>query len=294
VLIAATLAGLLLGFGIALMTDSLGGKIRSEDDLSSRTHVPVLARVPRLTPWLVREYFGRRTNLPPAAWEAYRTLRTNLLRSAAPGEPPVILVTSAMPGEGKTFTAINLAITLAAQNSRVLLVDGDFRRPMIASFFGVAPPRDGFRATFIEHNYRKVLRDAPGYKNLQLMLPTLRNLGQIDELDSERVAKTFDQFRTLADVVVVDSAPADVSDPLILASAADMILIAVRVGYTRRERLESLQEALSQHVVSATGIVMTVRESAKEAVHGSTMPVALDFNRASSRIRRQSASARKS
>lgn len=275
VILATALAGLLLGFGIALLSDSLGGKIRGEDELLSRTRIPILARVPRLTPWLVREYFGRRTALPPAAWESYRTLRTNLLRSVAPGETPVILVTSAMPGEGKTFTAINLAITLAAQNSRVLLVDGDFRRPMVASFFGVAPLRDGFTSTFIAPNFRKVIRDAPGYKNLQLMLPTLRDLSQIDELDSERVAHTFDSLRGMADVVVVDSAPADVSDPLILASAADMILIAVRIGYTRRERFDALQEALAQHVIPATGLVVTVRESAKEAVHGSTMPVPL-------------------
>ncbi len=277
VIIATALAGLLLGFGIALLTDSLGGKIRGENDLLTRARVPILARVPRLSPWLVREYFGRRTNLPPAAWEAYRTLRTNLLRSTVPGETPVILVTSAMPGEGKTFTAINLAITFAAQNSRVLLVDGDFRRPMIASFFGVAPPRDGFRSTFIEPNFRRVIRNAPGYANLRLVLPTLRDLGQIDELDSERVAQTFDALRSQADVIVVDSAPADVSDPLILAAAADMLLVAVRIGYTRRERLESLQESLSQHVVSATGLVVTMRDTAKDAVHGSTMPVALEF-----------------
>ncbi len=287
VVLATALAGLLLGFGIALLADSLGGKIRSENDLLTRARIPILARVPRLTPWLVREYFGRRTNLPPAAWESYRTLRTNLLRSTVPGETPVILVTSAMPGEGKTFTAINLAITLAAQNSRVLLVDGDFRRPMIASFFGVAPPRDGFRSTFIERNFRKVTRDAPGYANLRLVLPTLRDLTQIDELDPERVAHTFDALRDQADVVVVDSAPADVSDPLILAAAADMILIAVRIGYTRRERFDSLQESLSQHVVSATGLIVTVRETAKEAVHGSTMPVALEFKKPSTPAARQ-------
>ena len=158
---------------------------------------------------------------------------------------------------------------------------------MIASFFGVAPPRDGFRSTFIERNFRKVTRDAPGYANLRLVLPTLKDLGQIDELDPERVAQTFDALRDQADVVVVDSAPADVSDPLILASAADMILIAVRVGYTRRERFDSLQESLAQHVVSATGLVVTTRESAKEAVHGSTMPVALEFKPPSTSAARQ-------
>jgi hypothetical protein len=66
-----------------------------------------------------------------------------------------------------------------------------------------------------------------------------------------------------------------------------MILIAVRIGYTRRERFDSLQESLAQHVVSATGLVVTVRESAKEAVHGSTMPVALEFKKPSTTAARQ-------
>ena len=218
VILATALAGLLLGFGIALLADSLGGKIRGENDLATRARIPILARVPRLTPWLVREYFGRRTQsaacslgvVPHAANEPAPVDGSR--RDA--GDPRHQL---RCPGEGKTFTAINLAITLAAQNSRVLLVDGDFRRPMIASFFGVAPPRDGFRSTFIERNFRKVTRDAPGYANLRLVLPTLKDLSQIDELDPERVAQTFDALRDQADVVVVDSAPADVSDPLILA-----------------------------------------------------------------------------
>jgi capsular polysaccharide biosynthesis protein len=132
VVIATALAGLLLGFGAALFIDSVGGKLRREDDLLVRDRLPVLARVPRMSDATLRAYFGGRANLPPSAWEAYRTLRTNILRSPHTTETPVVLVTSAMTGEGKTLTAVNLAVTLAAQNMQVLLVDGDFRRPMIA------------------------------------------------------------------------------------------------------------------------------------------------------------------
>jgi Mrp family chromosome partitioning ATPase len=260
--------------------------------LLQRSRLPILGRIPRLNPWLVREYYAGSQNLPPSAWEAYRTLRTNIVRAASPnGGAPVILVTSAMPGDGKTFTAINLAVTLAAQHSRVILVDADFRRPMVANFFGVASPRDGFTATFMRRDVRAATREAPGHPNLRLVLPTLRNLAQIDELDGDRVIELFEWLRTQADFIVVDSAPADVSDPLVLGTAADMILLSVRVGYTRRARFDALHEALAQHGLLATGLVVTGRETAKATVHGSTTPVPLEFTaRASAR---RDASARK-
>ena len=170
VYLASAIAGVLLGFAIALLADSFGGKIRREDDLLLRDRLPVLARIPKLPQGTVTEYLGGRANLPATAWEAYRTLRANLLRSAHDGDSPVILVTSASAGDGKTLTALNLAMTLAAQDMRVVLVDGDFRRPMLGSIFGVAAPRDGFASAFIRGNVRAAMVDAPGYSNLRLML----------------------------------------------------------------------------------------------------------------------------
>jgi tyrosine-protein kinase len=277
IVIATALAGLLLGFGLALLAYTLGGVIRNESELLARSRAPILGRIPRLSTSLVRGYFAGSRNLPPMAWEAYRSLRTNILRAAVPGDPPVILVTSAMPGEGKTFTAVNLAVTLAAQHSRVVLIDCDFRRPMIANVFGVAAPRDGFAAMFMEGEPGKAMRDAPGHQNLKLALPTLTDLAQVDELDTARASKAFNWLRRNADVIVVDSAPTDVSDPLILASAADMVLVSVQIGQTRRSRYEALQEAFSQYGVPTTGLVVTSRENAKEVMYGSTMPVPLEF-----------------
>ena len=93
VILATGLAGLLLGFGVALLLRLPRGEDSRRGGASLRTRVPVLARVPRLTPWLAREVLRPAPNLPPASWESYRTLRTNLLRSMVPGETPVILVT---------------------------------------------------------------------------------------------------------------------------------------------------------------------------------------------------------
>ena len=278
VYLASAIAGLLLGFALALLADSFGGKIRREDDLLLRDRLPVLARVPKLSQTTVTEYLGGRANLPAGAWEAYRTLRTNILRSSHADHAPVILVTSAGAGDGKTLTALNLAVTLATQDMRVVLVDGDFRRPMVGSIFGVAAPRDGFAKAFIRGNVRAAMVDAPGHANLKLMLPTLHDMTQIDQLDTERVAQVYDMLRGVADVIVVDSAPAaEVSDALLLASAADITLIAVRVGYTRRDRFDTLRDALAQYGVTPSGLVVTVRSAPADVVHGSTMPVAVDL-----------------
>jgi Mrp family chromosome partitioning ATPase/capsular polysaccharide biosynthesis protein len=278
VYLASAIAGLLLGFAIALLADSFGGKIRREDDLLLRDRLPVLARVPKLSQATVTEYLGGRANLPAVAWESYRTLRANILRTVQDGRSPVVLVTSAGAGDGKTLTALNLAVTLAAQDMRVVLVDGDFRRPMVGSIFGVASPRDGFASAFIRGNVRSAMVDARGYANLRLLLPTLHDLAQIDQLDADRVAQMYDKLREVADIVVVDSAPAaEVSDALLLASAADMTLIAVRLGYTRRDRFDLLRDSLAQYGVTASGLVVTIRNAPADVVHGSTMPVAVDL-----------------
>jgi capsular exopolysaccharide synthesis family protein len=282
VVIATALAGLLLGFGAALFIDSVGGKLRREDDLLVRDRLPILARVPRMTDTTLRAYFGGRSNLPPSAWEAYRTLRTNILRSPHSTEQtPVVLVTSAMTGEGKTLTAVNLAVTLAAQNMQVLLVDGDFRRPMIAGIFRVPPPKDGFGAAFIRGNPDAAIAPVPGYENLRVLLPSLSHMAEIDQLGTERVERLFATLRGKFDVIVVDSAPAtEVSDALLLASTADLTIIAVRIGYTRRSRFDALRESLAQYGVTPAGLVVTTRQPPELTVHGSTMPVPVELRAA--------------
>jgi receptor protein-tyrosine kinase len=174
---------------------------------------------------------------------------------------------------------VNLAESLAAQDLQVILVDGDFRRPMIASIFGVPSPRDGFTSAFIEGDVSAALREAPGNARMRLLLPTLRAPQQIDQLDAAGVRRAFDALRAAADVVVVDSAPAvDVSDALLLAHEGDMVLIAVRLGFSRRDKFEALRAALAQHGVTPAGLVVTVRDRPSLSVEGSATPIAVDLN----------------
>jgi Mrp family chromosome partitioning ATPase len=156
-------------------------------------------------------------------------------------------------------------------------MDGDFRRPMVASIFGVVPPRDGFSATFMRGDLPAAVREVPANPNLRLLLPTLGHLSQIDRLDSERVRVAFNAARGAADVVVVDSAPAsEVSDALLLAAGADITLVAVRIGYTRYDRFDALRTSLANYGVSPAGLVVTTKTPPSFVVYGSTMPVAIE------------------
>lgn len=103
-------------------------------------------------------------------------------------------------------------------------------------------------------------------------------MSQIDQLDPDRIDALFNKLRSMAHVVVVDSAPAtEVSDGLLLASAADVTIIAVRMGYTKRTRLDSLRDSLAQYGVQPAGLVLTTRSSPDYVAHGSTMPVPVEL-----------------
>ena len=151
----AIFSGLIVGVAVAFLRDWLDTTIRTEHDLANIVGVAVVGIIPNLQqqarsvgyrlpspkdaedkPAAGREY------QTPAA-EAYRTLRTNLNYLTPPHAPHVIVITSALPGDGKTTTAVNLAVTLAHQGQRVILIDAETRRGTVHDVFGI-PPAPGF------------------------------------------------------------------------------------------------------------------------------------------------------
>ena len=259
----ALLASLLLGIGIALALELLNPRVNREDELLLEQRLPILARVPRMPRRVVRGYLAGREPLPGNVREAYRTVRANL-QSAGRDErfPQVVLTTSAVPGEGKTMTSVNLAITLSLAGYRVILVDGDLRRPMVATVFGVAAPPHGFADVLLGRvPLEEALVEAPGHgEQLRLLLASPEHAHLIDLLEPDRVERVLTDLRLAADVVIVDSPPlTEVADALNLADDADALLVAVRLGHTRRDRLNELRRMLAQRGVAPTGFVVTTR-----------------------------------
>jgi tyrosine-protein kinase len=259
---AALFAALLLGGGIAVLLEFANPRLSREEELQLHHRLPILARIPRLSRKVARGYLTGRTPLPGGAWKAYRVLRASLA-NAGPngGYPRSILVTSATPGDAKTTTAVNLAITFAASNMRVVLVDGDVHRPMISSFFNIVAHRDGFIRMLAERGtLDTTLVQTPLHPRLKLLLSTHQGGGH-GYLNTTRFRRVLNQLYKEADVVVIDSPPlTEVAEVLEMADEVEAVLIAVHLGHTNRQKLNELREMLARRGVTPVGFAVTTRE----------------------------------
>ena len=250
---------------MALALEAGNPKVRAEETLLLEQRLPILARVPRMSRQAIRDVLAGKP-LPGDVLEAYRTLRASLSWASASGTfPKTILITSAEPAEGKTMTAVNLARTLANGNLRVILVDGDFRRPMVSSFFGVSSHGGTFAELLLGAiRVEDALIPAPGYgARLQLVLASPEHGLLIDLLQTDRVERVLTELRE-ADVIVIDSPPlTEVADALILADAVDAVVVAVRLGHTGRNQLIQLRRMLAQRGISPAGFVVTTRKRSR-------------------------------
>lgn len=255
----AFLAALLLGCGVAVAREFFNPRLSEEEELRLAHRLPILARIPRLRARVAREYLTGRGILPGDAWKGYRTLRAVLANVGEDGGyPRSILVTSATPSDGKTMTAVNLAITLAAAGLRVILVDGDFHRPMVGSIFNVTARRDGLtRLLAGDDEVENVLVPAPSHAGLRLLLGTREHAHHLHLLETERFRAMLKRLEQEADVVVIDSPPLpEVAEALSMAEAVEAALISVRLGHTRRDQLDELRELLTRRRVAPLGFVV--------------------------------------
>jgi succinoglycan biosynthesis transport protein ExoP len=269
--IVALLVALLLGAGAALALELFNPRINREDELLLAHRLPILARVPRLRSTAASRYLTRRGKLPPHAWEAYRTLRASLTAAGPDGGfPRSILVTSAIPGEGKTMTSVNLAVTLAHAGERVILVDADLRRPMVATVFGATARSNGLGLLLTgKATPESALLPAPGHPELQLLLSSPEHAHLVDLLQRHRIEAVLTQLEDYADVIVIDSPPlTEVGDALNLADVVDTILVSIRLGRSRRDKLDELRRALAQRGVSPAGFVVTTRRATRKRPYG--------------------------
>jgi capsular exopolysaccharide synthesis family protein len=270
----ALVAGSLLGMTLALLLDSLDGSWRSPEELEQFSAKPNLGVIPRATIPKAKASKSRRqkntkgtddqpfhesmvTLLDPAgtAAEAYRTVRTNLLFSFVDESLKVIVVSSAISGEGKSTVCANLGMTLAEAGKSTLLLDCDLRKPNMHNVLGL---RNVFGLVDVlagHRNLREVLHELPaGPKVITsgTVPPNALNL-----LGSERFAKLLAQVRQEFDYVLLDSPPIKGgSDAAILAHRGDGMLFVVDAQNTRRWVLQGSLRSLERTGVNVLGTIM--------------------------------------
>ncbi len=281
-ILLAFLVGLVGGMGLALLREYLDNTVKTPDDIEALTRLPSLAVVPAFATGngrgrmrkLLKSASGNGSesrvelvshNLPQSQIsEAFRALRTSLLLSQAEHPPQVILVTSALPREGKTTAAVNLAVTLAQLGDRTLLVDADLRKPGIGRALSLA---DG--------KYAGLSSYLAGVSSLELVTvphPAITNLAAIptgpippnpaDLLSSRRLSEAVAELRTQYKFIVIDSPPImAATDAVILSVLVDGVLLIVRSGETPKDAFMRARDLLASVKCRLLGVVLNAVDS---------------------------------
>ncbi len=248
------LFGLLLGVALAFMRHVLDNKVRRPEDLKKKGY-DVLGVIPDLKPFIKNELNGAET-MPvgerdvstqvvtlftpmSSSSEAYRHLRTNIQFALPDRVVKRILVTSPNPNEGKTTTAVNIAVTMAEAGRRTLLIDMDLRKPSVHRVFGYDRSPGLAELVFASMNgsAEETTRPSAAYKtdidNLYI-LPAGRAVPKPPELlGGKRMRELLGYLSESFDVIVIDSPPVlAVADPILLSTQTDVTLMVVRAEAT--------------------------------------------------------------
>lgn len=251
--------GMLICVLILALYATTRNTIRREEDFKQMLNIRCFGSIP-----MVR--FKRRSDgkndlilidnkkIAPGFLEATRTIRTRLIKECREKELKVLLVTSSMPGEGKSTVAVNLALSLEQKGHKVLLIDGDMRHPSLAKSLGMTKKdyTHGFKDVITGH--AELAEALCSYKDTGMSL--LLGGDPIDSterlLSRRTTAEVIAEARTLADFVIIDTPPGGMlADATILADYADGAVFVVRHDWVRSDRvLEAVQ------TVADTGITM--------------------------------------
>ncbi|MDX8413892.1 MAG: polysaccharide biosynthesis tyrosine autokinase [Mariprofundales bacterium] len=289
---AGFLLGLVLGLVISLILEAMDTSIGTIEEVESFLNLSVIGYIPQLKDDEAIEVFSHQeglalrggamdrqirliTHFAPSAVmsESYRSLRTNLMFSQGGDVSKILMITSSTMREGKSSTSVNLAIVLVQQGARVLLVDGDMRKPMMHHTFGVDkgpglsdcllgqfPWRDAvkrFSDIVLGEMGIDMAMYTPGLDQLELLTCGNVNANPPDLLASKTMDVMLEEFRDEYDFVIIDMPPTlHTTDATILAGRVDGVLLIYHVGSVVRGALKRVKGTLESVGANVVGLVL--------------------------------------
>ena len=279
----AAVVGLLGGISLAFLREHMDNTIKSPSEVERLTDLPLLAVVPKYTK--LKET-GNKKPLPMLAQgedevdlhaayvvtherpsshvaEAFRALRTSLLLSQVDSPPQVILVTSALSGEGKTTATLNLGVTLAQLGDRTLVLDGDLRKPALAQGLRGSQDQDAGLTSYLTGrcSLRQAAFTHPFISNLDVMPTGPIPPNPAELLSSRRMREAIGSLRKDYKFIVVDSPPVlSVTDAVIVSVLVDRVLLVVRSDETEKAPLLRARDLLASVRSPLLGIIVNAAD----------------------------------
>jgi capsular exopolysaccharide synthesis family protein len=249
------LLGLLLGIGAIYVRDRADDRIRDREDLSLNLGAPILVEIPPAERKAGSAAFAFTRTPASRTAEAYRYLRIRIdaLSPAREGQGYVVLVTAPRGGEGSTSVSSNLAMALAQAGNKVLLVDGDVRDSALSALYGLAG-KPGLADLLTGTPSVTDVARSIAVPRLKLVPAGKPNGNSAEVLEPAELTQVFTSLLTSADVVVVDSGPVlAYSDPVVLASVSDVVVVVADVRRTTRADVRAVAREIGssgkRHVV---------------------------------------------
>lgn len=250
----ALMMGVILGLALASLKDHFDDSISSEHEISRTAGIVTLATVPEVgkdVPSLAMSWSSQ-----SLAAEAYRVLRANLRFSMVDSDIRTLLVTSSLPGEGKSTVSLNLAAAVAAEGRKVVLVEADLRRPTLEDK-ALIKSNMGLTEILVEQRDVDEALIPSNVKGLSLITSGQIPPNPSELLASNRMKQLLSELSKRFDLVVIDSPPlCPLADAAILSSIADATVLITSIGVSRRGALEHALALLENSRARVIGTVI--------------------------------------
>ncbi|MBC3789117.1 GumC family protein [Spirosoma utsteinense] len=252
-----TLLGLLIPIGFLTAKDALNNRVLHRADVEDVTQVPILGEVVR-SRQLTADNLVFKPRMQSVIGEQIRTLRTNLhfLRSD-PDTPQVVLFTSSISGEGKSFISLNLGASLAMVDNRTVILEMDMRKPKLHQSLHMENNRGLSNYLIGEATLDELLQPIPGYENYFIITAGPLPPNPAELLSSPRLGKLFAELKERFDYVLVDSPPVGlVTDSQLIAPHADATLFLVRHDHTPKNSIKMVDVMFKEQRFQRLSIIL--------------------------------------
>ncbi|KPK72674.1 hypothetical protein AMJ87_03995 [candidate division WOR_3 bacterium SM23_60] len=256
--VLGVLLGLMIGVGGVILKERLDTSVKTAKELEELTGSSVLASIP-LMKGKERALIATVEEPHSEIAEAYRILRTNIAFATTARPIQTLLVTSTIPQEGKTTTCINLAITLSQQGHKVIVVDCDFRRPMLHNYFAqyVTDNRHGLSDVLIGRLKLESAIVRNSVHNLSFITSGTIPSNPAELLGSEKMVQMIEKLKASFEFVIIDAPPTlGVADARVLGRICDAVLVVVKAQMTNREAVIDVKNEIERSGEKVIGFVL--------------------------------------